>query len=271
MIFNAPPEVRDMRDRGALFVVNHSGGKDSQAMLIALRGWGVPKAQLLLIHADLGEVEWGGNVAHIRATAPDLPLVVARPETGFFDMVERRGMFPSPSVRQCTSDLKRGPIEREVRRHLRAHPEHDGLVVSCMGLRAEESAARSKKAPLTFSARNSKAGRTWYDWLPILTWTLPAVWLAIRSAGETPHPVYAAGMSRLSCRFCIMANRADLTTAARLSPALYAKYVATERRLGFTLSPSRRGLEEITGITAGPTWDDAAIAAEAEAVWSVAA
>lgn len=271
MIKTVPPDIQDMRDRGALFVVNHSGGKDSQAMLIALRAWGIPASQMLLIHADLGAVEWGGNVAHIRATAPDLPLIVAKPATSFFDMVARRGMFPSPAIRQCTSDLKRGPIEREVRRHLKANPQFGGLVVNCMGLRAEESAARAKKSALTYSARNSKAGRTWFDWLPILTWTLPAVWLAIRAAGETPHPIYAAGMSRLSCRFCIMANTADLTTAARLSPALYAKYVSTEKDLGFTLSPSRRGLEEITGIAAAPTWDDAAIAAEADAVWADAA
>lgn len=39
----------------------------------------------------------------------------------------------------------------------------------------------------------------------------------IRDAGQTPHPAYAIGMSRLSC-ICIMASRADLRTAARLQP-----------------------------------------------------
>jgi DNA sulfur modification protein DndC len=70
--------------------------------------------------------------------------VIAHPSKTFFDMVEHRGMFPSPSTRQCTSDLKRGPIEREIRRYLKAHPEFGGLVVNCMGMRAEESPGRSK-------------------------------------------------------------------------------------------------------------------------------
>lgn len=245
-----PVEIRALMDRGALFVVNHSGGKDSQAMLAAMRAWGIPARQLLVIHADLGEVEWPGNVDHIRDTAPDLPLVVATPATGFFDMVERRGMFPDPARRQCTSDLKRTPIEREVRRYLKAHPEFGGLVVNCMGLRAEESAARAKKAPLRFSAKNSKAGREWLEWLPILDWSLAEVWAAIRAAGQEPHPVYKAGMSRLSCSFCIMASRADLTTAAKLRPCLYRRIVQMEKRLGHTLSPSRRGLEDVTGIVA---------------------
>ena len=56
------------------------------------------------------------------------------------------------------------------------------------------------------------------------------------------------GMSRLSCVFCIMASRADLRTAARLQPRLYADYVALERRIGHTLSPSGVPLPELTGI-----------------------
>ncbi len=72
----------------------------------------------------------------------------------------------------------------------------------------------------------------------------------IRAAGQEPFWTYAAGMKRKSCSFCIMACTADLTRAAQLRPELYARYVATEKRLGFTLSMSRRPLEEITGIAA---------------------
>ena len=43
--------VRAMIDAGALFVVNHSAGKDSQAMLIALRRFGVPNAQITGVEA----------------------------------------------------------------------------------------------------------------------------------------------------------------------------------------------------------------------------
>ena len=57
--------------------------------------------------------------------------------------IEERGRFPSPAVRWCTSSLKRGPIERELRRYLKAHPRFGGRIVSAMGMRAEESAARA--------------------------------------------------------------------------------------------------------------------------------
>ena len=102
---------------------------------------------------------------------------------------------------------------------------------------------------MTPNGRLSKAGRTIIDWLPIHDLTEAQVFDTIAQAGQEPHPAYAAGMSRLSCSFCIMASRADLTTAAELRPRLYARYVETEKRLGHTLSPSCKGLEAITGIT----------------------
>lgn len=245
-----PPAVQECLDLGGLFVVNHSAGKDSQAMLIHLRAAGIPDAQMIIVHADLGEIEWPGNLDQIGKNAGAVPVIVATPARSFFDMVEARQRFPSPAQRQCTSDLKRGPIEREVRRYLKANPQHGGRVVNCMGMRAQESPARAKAQPLKHSVRNSKAGRVWLDWLPIHPLTTAQVFAAIHLAGQTPHPVYAQGMTRLSCSFCIMASRADLTTAARLRPALYRRYVETERRLGFTLSPSRMPLEQITGVAA---------------------
>lgn len=244
-----PPQIQQLSDLGALFVVNHSGGKDSQAMLIRLRRL-IPRRQLLIVHADLGRVEWTGAIEHIEATADGLPLIVARARRDLLQMIRERRMFPSPQQRQCTSDLKRGPIEREIRRFLKAHPEFNGRVVNCMGLRAEESAARKRRVAWQRSTRNSKAGREWFDWLPIKDMTMTEVFETIAAAGQKPHPVYAAGMRRFSCCFCIMACVEDLTTAAHLNPPLYREYVALERETGHTLSMSGKGLEEITGVVA---------------------
>ena len=47
-----------------------------------------------------------------------------------------------------------------------------------------------------------------------------------------------------------MSSQADLMTAAKLNPDLYRRYVETERRLGFTVSMSRKPLPELTGIAA---------------------
>lgn len=231
---------------GYLFIANHSGGKDSQAMYLRLASF-VPAEQLIVVHAILHEVDWPGIPEHIEATVRHPVYYVAAAKT-FLGMAEKRGKFPSPGQRQCTSDLKRGPIETFIRRYLKAHPEYKGQVVNCMGFRAEESPARAKLAYLEKHHGNSKAGRSWYDWLPIHDLTESAVFAEIAAAGQQPHWAYQAGMSRLSCVFCIMASQDDLRTAARLRPDLYRRYVDLERRLDFTLSMSRRFLPEITGV-----------------------
>lgn len=242
-------QIIKLRDRGALFVINHSGGKDSQAMTQVVRDL-VPVDQILVIHAHLPEVVWEDAWDHIKNTCAGLSLQQTTATKTFFQMVERRGMWPSPKYRQCTSDLKRGPIEKAVRHYLRDHPQFNGLVVNCIGLRAEESPNRAKASPFKFCARNSKAGRKWWEWLPIHEWKEDHVWAAIKNAGQKPHWVYAEGMSRFSCCFCIFSSKRDLQTGARLRPSLYRQYVETEKRLRHTMNMEGRGLEEITGIFA---------------------
>ncbi len=248
--FPIPLPCRRLIQQGALFALSHSGGKDSQAMTILLSRI-VPPDQLLLVHAPLATVEWPGTIAHIRATAPvGIPLLLAHIASGktLLDRIEERGQFPDPRRRWCTSDFKRTPIERELRRHLKANPRFSGRIVNCLGLRADESRDRARRAPWSFNAANSKAGRQWHDWLPIHDLSGPAVFRIIREAGQSPHWAYAAGMTRLSCSFCIMASRADLQRAAELRPRMYQRYAALEQRLQHTLSPSRKSLPDITGV-----------------------
>lgn len=249
-------KIHELRSRGALFVINDSGGKDSQAMKIYLREiLHIPKEQILVIHAHLPEVEWPDTEDHVYKYSRKMGLetVTVQARKTFFEMVRHRKMFPSPQYRQCTSDLKRGPLEKGVRAYLRFHPEFKGLVVNCMGLRAEESASRSRAQVFKFNKRNSKAGREWYDWLPIHDWSTHRVFKTIRIAQQKPHWAYAKGMSRLSCSFCIMSNLADLRTAAKLRPDMYRKYIGLEQEVGHTMMMPRkdekpRTLEEITGL-----------------------
>ena len=86
-----PADITDMIERGALVAINHSGGKDSQAMTIRLVEAGIPRNQLLIVHATLGDVEWPGTISHIRKTTFGLPLVIARPRRSFFEMVRAAG------------------------------------------------------------------------------------------------------------------------------------------------------------------------------------
>ena len=246
---DVPPHCRDLIDRGALVAISSSGGKDSQAMTILLARI-VPCEQLLVVHAPLGEMEWGGTVEHVENTIPaGVPLIFATVASGktLLERVEERGMWPSSKARWCTSDFKAGPIERELRRYLKAHPHFEGRLVSAMGLRRDESRDRAKRIPWRRNERMSVAGREVYDWLPIFDLTTADVFRVIREAGQKPHWVYQY-VARCSCSFCIFGSRSDLRRAAELRPGLYEKYVRLERRIGHTLSPSRLPLPELTGI-----------------------
>ena len=245
-----PPRCNEMIRAGALVAINTSGGKDSQAMTILLSRI-VPRDQILAVHAPLGEVEWPGTIEHIEATLPfGVPLIFAPVASGktLLERVEERGLWPSNSARWCTSDFKAGPIQRELRRYLKTHPRFGGRLVNAMGMRAEESPTRARKTRWRRNERMSVAGREVFDWLPVFDLSTEEVFRVIRHAGQSPHRAYAAGMSRLSCSFCILASRGDLRRAAELRPGLYAKYAQLERRIVHTLSPTRKYLPELTGI-----------------------
>ena len=242
---------------GALFVVNHSGGKDSQRMLIELLSQeSIPRRQILVVHASLGDVEWPGamELARDQAAAAGVAFLVARAPKTFMEMVDRRfaarpdvPAFPQAGNRQCTSDLKRDPIMREVRRYAKANGFT--TIITCMGLRAAESPKRAKMATWTKSARGSVAGRSWFEWLPIHAMSTAEVFAGIAAAGQAPHYAYAAGNERLSCVFCIMGSGSDTRIGAIHHPELYAQYVAAEQRTGYTMHMSRKSLPQITGLT----------------------
>lgn len=227
---------------GALFVINHSAGKDSQAMTAYIRSI-IPAAQIVVIHAHLPGVEWEGVVDHIKYTIGDLEYIEVRAGKTLLEMVERRGMWPSSSTRQCTSDLKRGPIEKAIR--LLCKERGYSTVINCMGIRAEESPGRAKKAPFKMNRSQSIAGRHIYNWLPIHDWHINQVWETISAAGQKPHWAYGAGMSRLSCCFCILASKKDLQTAAQLNPVLYDKYVALEKKINHTIIQPKKGQQPV--------------------------
>ena len=67
IVIPIPRECRQLVRRGALVAINSSGGKDSQAMTILLSRI-VPRDQLIVVHAPLGEVEWPGTIEHIERT-----------------------------------------------------------------------------------------------------------------------------------------------------------------------------------------------------------
>lgn len=249
------PTVSEQIDQliasGALFVANHSGGKDSQAQMIRLLER-VPAAQMVVVHASLGAMEWPGamELARDQAAAAGLPFIIATAKKSLLDMVEHRfktrpevPSWPSASTRQCTSDLKRGPIQREVRRYAKANGFK--VIVNCLGLRAQESPGRAKRKEFSLMGISNSVN-TWYEWLPVHDLSSTEIFQIIEDAGQKPHHAYSLGNDRLSCVFCIMANKRDLKNGREQRPELFDEYDALEKRTGYTMHMSRIPLVELT-------------------------
>lgn len=90
-----PPPVR-LSDHD-LVVISVSAGKDSQAMLIRVveqaDAEGYPRANLVVVHADMGRVEWPGTIEAARDHAAAFGLrfeVVAREQGDLLDHVRDR-------------------------------------------------------------------------------------------------------------------------------------------------------------------------------------
>ncbi|MEU1313350.1 phosphoadenosine phosphosulfate reductase family protein [Streptomyces cinnamoneus] len=246
-------------------LLNSSGGKDSQSMashvcrLAAKLGL---LHRVVIVHSDLGDVEWGGTrtLAEEQARRLGVRFEVVKAEGGdllartvarFFKLkakAEKEACdegrdpatakvapaWPSSTARWCTSDLKRGPI-RKLMTRLVAELGDLGRpvrILNCMGQRAAESAPRAKLAAVEIDRPASNGKRHVTTWRPIHSWTDAEVWKEIARSGLPYHEAYDWGMSRLSCSFCVLGCEADVVLAARLRPRKAAQYVAVEKKVG---------------------------------------
>jgi 3'-phosphoadenosine 5'-phosphosulfate sulfotransferase (PAPS reductase)/FAD synthetase len=158
-------------------LVNSSAGKDSQAMLdlvVELATAAGVRDRVVVVHCDLGRVEWAGTAELAEEQAKHYGLrfeKVSRPQGDLLDQIEARGMFPSSSARYCTSDHKRGQVRKVLTMLAKelADAGHVGPVriLNCMGLRAEESPARAKLdgfvricRPATAAARSTPGSQS---------------------------------------------------------------------------------------------------------------
>lgn len=246
-------DIKELIDQNSLFVISHSGGKDSQCLLIKLAAV-LPINQMVVVHASLGEVEWAGalELAEDQANKLNIPFLVTKANKSFLEMVEHRfatnpgvPSWPSPRFRQCTSDLKRGPIQKIVREYAKKLGYKN--IVNCMGIRAAESASRAKKTEFRINNSISNSVNTWYEWLPIHKLSTKEVFETIAKDGQKPHYAYELGNERLSCVFCIMGSKNDLINGAKHNPELLKKYKTLEIKTGYTMHASREEIDELAG------------------------
>ena len=246
-------------------IVNTSGGKDSQAMtdyLYRLAEKQNAHHKLVMVHADLGRVEWKGTRKLIEKHSVhyDIPLFVVNRENGdLLDQVEKRGMWPDARNRYCTSDQKRAPISKLITMLVNTARNKHGRparILNCLGFRADESPARAKREVFSKDDRLTNSRRTVNVWLPIHTWTVEQVWECIKKSGVTHHYAYDLGMPRLSCCFCIFAPTSALRLAGKHNPELLAEYVRIEKKINHSFKHKLK-LETIqneldSGVEAGP-------------------
>ncbi|KWV42112.1 hypothetical protein AS026_21115 [Rhizobium altiplani] len=263
--------------------VGVSGGKDSQAAALATFrhldqcGHDGPR---VLVHADLGVVEWKNSLRICEELAAHLGcelLVVRRKAGDLMDRWEARWRssidryaaletvtlvpcWSTPRMRFCTSELKTHVIQAELKRRYKGQ-----TVINVTGVRREESATRSKATVADQGAANDN----FINWRPIVDWSVQEVFSTIDASGLAPHPAYRDnGMSRVSCMFCIMSNIADLTAAAAQSEShdLYRRMVRLECDSSFAFQGSR-WLGDVAPQLLTPDLRERLVVAKSTALW----
>lgn len=261
--------------KGAVLFGSVSGGKDGQAMVNVLVEQDMPP--IALVHADLGSMEWPQSMEMCRKQAARylLPLVVVRRHDGKGLLEHMRArmlklmgrnipFWPSSASRYCTSDTKREPINKYLRNC------GEDFVISCEGIRAEESSGRAKKNPLTIRenitstyykgmtveeaiAAYKPGKRLALTWFPIFNYTLDEVWgtentnayeldlarhyykeLGVVQIWWPFHPAYVFGNDRVNCMFCVLGSPNDLQVAADHNPELLDELIEMQEESGFT-------------------------------------
>lgn len=230
--------VRDAIAAGAHIEFNLSGGADSGAASEAanreLDRLGHARNRRRALHADLGRTEWPHTPDQVKRTADylnvDLSVVrrnagdllsrwerrfeLSRELYGELRLYHMRGPWSSPSLKFCQSEMKAQTMGPHVARTYRGE-----TVIQITGLRRDESNARRStpisKEDVRYAKAGNRAGTRVILWNPIADWSKEEVF-ALHEERDIPlSETYTIwGLSRHSCRFCVMASKDDLTRAS---------------------------------------------------------
>lgn len=230
------PEVDHMLQAHAVVAIGVSGGKDSDAVALAVArhldriGHQGPR---VLIHSDLGRVEWEQSLPHCEQLAATLgwELMVVRRSAG--DLMQRWESrwaanlqryqdlscvtlilpWSTPALRFCTGELKAQVICSELRKRWPTQP-----ILNVTGIRRQESASRSRmpiSSEMTQLLRK-RHGATGRSWNAIIEWDVQDVFGEIFDSGLGLREAYTRyGASRVSCTYCIMSTARDLLAGTR--------------------------------------------------------
>tara|TARA_Y100000593_G_scaffold83824_1_gene158307 strand:+ start:22864 stop:23634 length:771 start_codon:yes stop_codon:yes gene_type:complete len=215
-------------------VINFSGGKDSCAMLDYLCKL-YPDTPKSVVMADTGwEHEDAITWSTERVAEYGLKLHVVKSTTkNYLSMVRDRGMFPSAQYRQCTSDLKRSPIQKWIRNNIDSK-----LIINCTGIRSAESPQRTKQKPLKRDKGMTNSKRTVWNWMPIKDWSDQRVMTHLSDNNIPLHPVYDY-LPRFSCRLCIFNTDRQILAIKENDPQAFETIAKLEEEIGFTMKDGK--------------------------------
>lgn len=265
-------------------IASVSGGKDSAAMSLWLHENGVEHERVFLdtgwehpatyeylrgplteklgpIHEARGRL---GKAAQVRIDALLLsgklrPRVRAALLAGslMVALILAKGMFPSKRRRFCTQELKVFAMQA----YLSALIDDGADVINCVGIRRDESEARSQMSEWDYSD-----GFDCEVWRPLVAWPADDVIAIHKRHGLAPNPLYLRGASRVGCWPCIYQRKSEIRFMADDDPERIELLRELELDV-FDLARDRataRGEE----VASPPSWFQAPIGGGGEC-WSI--
>lgn len=246
-------------------VASVSGGKDSTALMLALREAGIP---FRAVFADTGW-EHRSVYSHLDVLRERIgPIDVVRaefnsdvlaellldlgvpphlvPRLAASAMVARaitRAGFPAREQRWCTSELKIVPINDYL---ATVESETGRTTASAVGVRADESKKRQALLGNAWGGeleREADGPTGWGHWVwrPLLRWAVDDV-LRIHLAHRVPvNPLYKLGVERVGCWPCIHAVKDEVRLIAETDELRIEEIAALEA--AFTELRRRRNEE----------------------------
>ena len=153
------------------------------------------------------------------------------------DMVLWKGRFPSTKAKFCTVHLKIDPFREQVINPLLESREHD-RIVSWVGVRRDESAARADALEWEMEFGDADTGAGLWVHRPLVEWSADDVFAMHRKHGIKWNPLYEQGMGRVGCMPCINTRKNELREIARRFPEHIERVAEWER---IASAASKRG------------------------------